>query len=123
MVEDDPQVLDLVTRVLLSQGYRVRTAANADVAQGIVRSHPGETDLLLTDVVLPGTDGRRLAVALAQLQPTLATLFMSGYSDEVIARHRVLDPGLALLAKPFTPETLLHRVRDVLDARIVTPRA
>src|SRR5207249_1290508 len=100
-------------------GHTVFTEADPAAAEAFVHVHSGELDLLLTPVVLPGTDGRKLASSLRRLRPQLATLYMSGYSDELMARHGALEPGLPLLAKPFTPEALLEKVREVLDQRRV----
>jgi signal transduction histidine kinase len=117
VVEDDPQVLGLVARVLRDHGYTVSTAPNPAAAEAFVRGHPGELDLLLTDVVLPGVDGRRLAETLVRLRPNLTTLYMSGHSDDIVARHGALEPGLALLSKPFTPDVLVGKVREALSGR------
>ena len=117
VVEDDPQVLELVARVLRAHGYTVSTAPNPAAAEAFVRSLAGELDLLLTDVVLPGVDGRRLAETLVRLRPNLATLYMSGHSDDIVARHGALEPGLVLLSKPFTPDVLVGKVREALSGR------
>ena len=90
------------------------TAPNPAAAEAFVRMHTGELDLLLTDVVLPGVDGRRLAETLVQLRPNLTTLYMSGHSDDIVARHGALEPGLVLLSKPFTPDVLVGKVREAL---------
>jgi signal transduction histidine kinase len=119
VVEDDAQVLELVARVLRDHGYTVSTAPDPAAAEAFVRSHAGELDLLLTDVVLPGVDGRRLSESLVRLRPNLATLYMSGHSDDIVARHGALEPGLVLLSKPFTPDVLLDKVREVLHGRRV----
>ena len=119
VVEDDAQVLELVARVLSDHGYTVSTAPDPAAAEAFVRNHAGELDLLLTDVVLPGVDGRRLAETLVQLRPQLTTLYMSGYSDDIVARHGALEPGLVLLSKPFTPDVLVGKVREVLLSRRV----
>jgi two-component system cell cycle sensor histidine kinase/response regulator CckA len=80
------------------------------------RSFGGRIHLLLTDVVMPHLGGRELATALLAVRPGLRVLYMSGYTDNAIIHHGVLDAGLALLEKPFTPEHLLRRVRELLDA-------
>ncbi len=119
VVEDDAQVLDLVAHVLRARGHTVFSAPDPETAEAFVRSHRGALDLLLTDVVLPGKDGRRLAETLVRMRPSLLTLYMSGHSDDVVARHGALAPGLALIAKPFTPEGLVEKVDAVLYGRHV----
>jgi len=120
VVEDDPQVLDLIARILRSHGHAVFTAPDPARAEAFVRSHAGTLDLLLTDVVLPGVNGRALADTLTRARPNLVTLYMSGYSDDIVASHGALEPGVALITKPFTPDALLERVREVLHNRPVT---
>ena len=82
----------------------------------ISQLHPGEISLLLTDVVMPKMNGRELAKKLAVQRPDMRVLFMSGYTQNVIIHHNVLDAGLVLLQKPFTPDALLQKVRSVIDA-------
>jgi signal transduction histidine kinase/CheY-like chemotaxis protein len=114
LVEDEPQVLSVAERALASQGYRVLTAPDAERALAVARDHRGEIALLLTDVMLPGMNGRQLAGRLAETRPHLPVLFTSGYSHEVIAHQGVLDPQIALLPKPYTPDALLARVAPAL---------
>ncbi len=115
LVEDDPQVRELAHRVLQEQGYTVLEGSNGEEALQLLRSHTGSIDLLLTDVVMPGMSGKALADQLLRTQPDLRTIFMSGYTDEAIAHHGVLDPDVAFLQKPFSPTVLARKVRDVLD--------
>ena len=119
LVEDDDHVRTLVSRALAANGYTVIAADSAASATRLVQE--GERaktpQLLLTDVIMPGADGRRLHAALAERFPSLRVLFMSGYADDVIVHHGVLDGGIDLLQKPFTIQTLLSRVREVLDRR------
>ena len=115
LVEDEEGVRSLMRELLAAEGYRVLTAA--DGAEGLVMasSHAGAIDLLITDVVMPGMSGRELAEKVAALRPTTRTLFVSGYTDDAIVHHGVLDPGVRLLQKPFSPDGLWRCVREVLD--------
>ena len=121
LAEDEAAVRVLVRRVLDRNGYRVLEAASGAEALKLLEDHPEPVDLLLTDVVMPGMSGRELADQLCLRFPTLRVLYMSGYTDEAIVHHGVLDPGIALLEKPFTPEILLRKIRDILDAPVETP--
>jgi signal transduction histidine kinase/CheY-like chemotaxis protein len=116
LVEDQDDVRNLSLRILEREGYVVLAAASGQAALTLATSHDGRIHLLLTDVVMPGLSGREVAEQLAALRPGIRVLFMSGYTDNVIAQRGVLDPGMAFLSKPFTPETLAAKVRDVLDA-------
>jgi YesN/AraC family two-component response regulator len=91
-------------------------ASNAREALIICEQHADVIHLLLTDVVMPEMSGADLAVRVRQIRPKTKVLFMSGYTDESVARHGVLEPGVAFLQKPITPKTLARKVRDVLDA-------
>lgn len=82
---------------------------------GWARLHPGRIQLLLTDVVLPGMNGRALADQLTRLEPELRVLYVSGYTDDAIARQGVLEPGIRFLSKPYVHEALARKVREVLD--------
>jgi signal transduction histidine kinase/ActR/RegA family two-component response regulator len=120
VVEDDPHVLDLVERVLRSHGFTVLMATGAEEAVALVMARNDALDLVLTDVVLPGRDGRSLAETLRGMRPGLVPLFMSGHSRDIIDHHGALEPGIELLSKPFTPDQLLAKVRAVLDTRRVS---
>lgn len=115
LAEDEPLVRTLARKALELAGYRVLAAAGGVEALEIARRHQGPIHLLLTDVVMPEMSGRELLQRLAELQPAIRVLFVTGYSDEAVARHGVLDVGSALLQKPFTPAALAHKVREVLD--------
>ncbi|MEX2156902.1 MAG: response regulator [Gemmatimonadales bacterium] len=117
VVEDDEQLRRLAHRALAGQGYAVLEADRGATALDIARRHKGRIDLLLTDVVMPDTNGRKLAEALLGERPGLRVLFMSGYPDGAIAHHGMLDDGVAYLAKPFTTEAVTRKVREILDTR------
>lgn len=114
-VEDDAGVREFVTRILKQQGYTVLEATDAHEAIRLVKNHQGVIHLLLTDVIMPGANGRTLAAELEQICPGLKILFMSGYTNDAIAHHGVLEPGITFLPKPFTTLGLARKVREVLD--------
>ncbi len=116
LVEDEAGVRKLSSTILRAQGYVVLEAASGDMALEVARSETGPIPLVVTDVVMPGMSGRELWDRLRALRPDSRVLFMSGYTDDVIARHGVLEPGIAFLQKPFTPSGLAQKVREVLDA-------
>jgi len=116
LVEDDPQVREVTLRSLKAGGYRVMVAQNAGVALEIAALEKGPLDLLLTDIIMPGQNGRELAEELRRERPDLRVLYMSGYTQDVISKAGVLDSGLEFLAKPFTAALLQERVRGILDA-------
>jgi signal transduction histidine kinase/ActR/RegA family two-component response regulator len=116
LVEDDDQVRALARTVLRRNGYRVLEAQNAGEALLLSDKFEGEIHLLLTDVVMPRVDGRELAVRLAKARPSMTILLFSGYSDEPSSRDAPL-PAHGFLQKPISPETLLAKVRELLDAR------
>jgi two-component system, cell cycle sensor histidine kinase and response regulator CckA len=116
LVEDESGVRRLSRTILEAQGYIVLEAASGDEALEVARSHAGEIHLVATDVIMPGMSGRVLWDRLRVLLPDPRVLFMSGYTDDAIARHGVLEPGIAFLQKPFTPFSLAQKVREVLDA-------
>ena len=115
LVEDDKSVLNLARKVLKQQGYSVIEAQNGEDAFKVAEAHAGPIHLMTTDVVMPGMSGMELAQRMGPLYPGLKVLFMSGYTDDAIAHHGVLDPGIAFLQKPFTPEGLAQKVREVLE--------
>ena len=102
--------------MLEREGYEVLAAASGGDALALAACYAGRIHLLLTDVVMPGLSGRDVAERLGTSRPGIRVLFMSGYTDNVIAQRGMLDPGTAFLSKPFTPETLAAKVRGVLDA-------
>jgi two-component system cell cycle sensor histidine kinase/response regulator CckA len=116
VVEDDVNVQELATQILAGHGYRVLAAGNGLEALRVSEDYGGSIDLLLTDVILPKMNGRELTKRLQAQRPDVRVLYMSGYSDDLIAHHGVLDEGIVLLSKPFTMDTLLQKVRARLDA-------
>jgi len=116
LVEDDDIVRDLACRVLAKRGYQVLEAASGREAVLLCERHRGEIQILITDVVLPQMNGRELAERVRPLQPDMRVLYISGYTGNAIIHHGVLRPGTFFLQKPFTPETLLLKVRQVLES-------
>ena len=115
LVEDDANVRALAHRILTSQGYSVLQAANAEEAVRLSNEHAGDIKLMLTDVVMPGVNGQKLASTLSECCSGLKIIFMSGYSEHSMLHGVSTGPGAAFLQKPFTPNQLLRKVRDVLD--------
>ena len=115
VVEDEEQVRAVAVNVLRRQGYTVIVAQHPGEALLHCEQHPGKIDLLLTDVVMPQMSGPELAKRLAVTRPTMKVLCMSGYTDDSIVRHGVLEAGVAFLQKPITPSVLATKVREVLD--------
>jgi DNA-binding response OmpR family regulator len=107
----------LATRALSRQGYRVLQSKDGEGALILARRHLDPIHLLLTDVVMPGIGGQQLAEELARLHPESHVLFTSGYTEETIARHGVLERGLHFLGKPYTAQQLAIRVREILDRK------
>jgi len=116
VVEDEPAVLSLSRRALEALGYVVLAATDAPAAMRIVERHGGTIHLLLTDVVMPGLSGQELADQLASRRPGIRVLYMSGYPGDAVVQHGTLPSGSAFLQKPFSPDHLARKVRDVLDA-------
>ncbi|HUG37788.1 MAG TPA: ATP-binding protein, partial [Candidatus Limnocylindrales bacterium] len=116
LVEDEPDLRELAAEVLASWGYTVLEAETPAAALRLSEAHDGPIHLVLTDVVMPGMSGREVADRLLSTRPAVKLLFMSGYTDTAIVHHGVLDPGTAFLPKPFTPDGLLWKVREVLDS-------
>jgi len=115
LVEDEDVVRDLTCEVLEERGYTVLAARHAGEALLIAERHPGPIDMLLTDVVMPHMGGRELAQRVAPLRPGVQVLYVSGYTDDEVLRHGVMEAEVAFLQKPFTATALLGKVRSVLD--------
>jgi two-component system cell cycle sensor histidine kinase/response regulator CckA len=116
LVEDAKPLRILAQLFLKENGYQVLTAADGAEAQQVAAQNLDPIHLLLTDVVMPGINGRVLAERLALRHPAMKVLYMSGYTDSFIAGHGVLEEGIHLIHKPFTEETLMYKVRELLDA-------
>jgi PAS domain S-box-containing protein len=115
LVEDDEQVRKVAVRILEGAGYAVVAAASGAEALELFSVREGKIDLLITDVVMPRMSGRELVTTLQEHTPDLKVLFTSGYTENSIAHHGVLDPGVEFLGKPFGRDGLLRKVREVLD--------
>jgi signal transduction histidine kinase len=116
LVEDDPSVRHLACSILEAQGYNVVRANNGQDALHMARDHKGPPiRLVITDVIMPVMSGKVMAEWLKATYPDLKILFTSGYTDDAIARHGVLEPGIAFLSKPYAPATLARKVRAMLD--------
>jgi CheY-like chemotaxis protein len=117
IVEDEASLRNLARKVLEKQGYTVLTASNGSDGLRVVREHEGAPiALVITDVVMPIMGGKVMADELAVDKPHLKILFMSGYTDDALAHHGVLNPGIELLLKPYTPAALAQKVRGLLDS-------
>jgi CheY-like chemotaxis protein len=115
LVEDEGRVRRLARRVLQDCGFTVIPAENGSEALRKCAEHEGRIDLLVTDVIMPGMNGRQLHEEIRKTLPDLQALYVSGYPGDVIADHGVLDEGVHFLPKPFTAEALMRKVREVLD--------
>ena len=115
LVEDEALVRQLTQEILRRNGYLVLVAADGLEALQVVRDHPGDIDLLLTDVVMPRMSGHELVELARPLRPSMRILYVSGYSEQAIERQGELTAGIELLAKPFTPGVLTAKIREILD--------
>jgi two-component system cell cycle sensor histidine kinase/response regulator CckA len=117
LVEDDPAVQAIAQAALQAYGYHVLTASGGEEALQLCMNNQDRIDLLATDVVMPGMNGRQVVEALRKRIPTLKVLYLSGYTDDAVVRHGVLEADTAFLQKPFTPGALAAKVREVLDTK------
>ena len=116
LAEDSEALREIASEYLSSLGYTVIEAASGTEALSKSGEFEGKIDLLLTDVVMPEMDGRKLADEIVQKRPGIKVLFSSGYTDDAIVRHGVLEPGIAFIQKPYRPKALARKIRDVLDS-------
>ncbi len=116
IAEDEPSVLALAAQILRGRGYTALEAASGKKALDIAEKYAGEIHLVLTDVVMPGISGRELVSRLEAMRPGIKSLYFSGYTDNAIVHHGILDSGVAFLQKPFTVEGLARKVREVLNS-------
>jgi len=116
LAEDAAALRAVARRVLERGGYTVLEAPSGKTALDLAVEHDGRIHLLITDVIMPEMSGRQLAERLKEQRPELKVLFVSGYTDDSIIRHGILEPGIAFLQKPFSPEVLARKVREVLDS-------
>ena len=123
LVEDEANLRYLARQYLEKQGYHVIEAADGAVAMQIAVAHERVIHLLLTDVIMPGMNGRELAQRISEIRPNVKVLYMSGYTENVIGHNGMLDDGVRLLQKPFTLRDLKSKVREVLDATPTPPEA
>jgi signal transduction histidine kinase/ActR/RegA family two-component response regulator len=114
IVEDNEALRALATRILARDAYEVLAAGSAGEARRVAGAHDGPIDLLLADVVMPGQSGPSLARELLKVRPAMAVVHMSGYTDDAVVRHGIVDGAVTFVQKPFTPDTLLRKVREAL---------
>jgi two-component system, cell cycle sensor histidine kinase and response regulator CckA len=119
IVEDEVPLLEVTHRSLEAFGYTILAAKSPAEAIQISRSHPGPIHLMVTDVIMPGMSGAQLSSRLSVSRPEMKVLYVSGYTDDTIVRHGVLERGLAFLQKPFSPRTLARKVSEVLATALV----
>src|SRR6266576_3455644 len=117
VAEDEDAVRQIIEKALQARGYQVMVARDGSEALALASRHAGQIDLLVTDVIMPDMNGRVLSQRLTQVRPTIKTLYLSGYTDDAILHHGVLEEGVAFLQKPFSLGALARKVREVIEAR------
>ncbi|HKP73446.1 MAG TPA: response regulator, partial [Pyrinomonadaceae bacterium] len=118
LVEDEELVRDMAKEILQESGYNVLEAKHGADALLVAEQYRGQIHLMLSDVVMPQMSGRELAGQFAALRKDMKVLYMSGYTDDAIVHHGVLDEGMAFIEKPFTPNALTSKVRETLNAPV-----
>jgi two-component system cell cycle sensor histidine kinase/response regulator CckA len=118
LVEDEEMVRNMTREILQESGYHVLEATHGHEALTVAEQHAGPIHLMLSDVVMPQMSGRELAEQLSPVRREMKVLYMSGYTDDAIVHHGVLDEGMAFIEKPFTPDTLTRKLREVLDVPV-----
>lgn len=118
VVDDEPEVRKLVSAMVGQFGYSVMTADSGEHALTLYKNHKGPIDLLITDVIAPGMSGPMLADKLAEFQPDLKVLYISGYDNTHVVQKYVVEKGHALLTKPFTLDEMQTKVRELLSATV-----
>lgn len=119
LVEDDEPVRKIANEILHENGYKILDAQSGNDALEICKTFSGKIDLLLTDVIMPQMSGAELSRIVTAMRPQIQVLYMSGYTDDAISHHGILDKGVTLLDKPFTAHSLTQKVRDVLDGALI----
>jgi len=117
LVEDEDALRRLTRRILEAVGYTVLEAVSGEDALSVLAGHDGRVHMMLTDVVMPGMNGRDLAARVAETRPEVRILYASGYTDDTIFRHGVDDDGRRFISKPYAPAELRRKVREILDRR------
>ncbi len=115
VVDDADQIRDVVKKILRNRGYTVLEAKDGEACMRVFQEHSGPIHLLLTDMFMTGMNGREVADHLLASRQDIKVIFMSGHSNETILSHGGLDPAFSFIRKPFTPETLLRKVSEMLD--------
>jgi CheY-like chemotaxis protein len=115
VVEDEPAILAISARMITSLGHTALSATGPAAALSLAKEHPGKIDLLLTDVVMPGMNGKALAEVLRALHPELKLCYMSGFPAGLVSDHGNPEPGVEFLSKPFTLKTLKDKLAEMLD--------
>jgi PAS domain S-box-containing protein len=118
VVDDDLQLRELARKVLTSSGFTVLEADSGEQAEQLANLHPGAIDLLLTDVVMPGSSGHEIARRICDERSKPRVLYMSGYPGDAVAQHGVINAGISFLQKPFSPDHLIEKVKEVLCAPV-----